>query len=527
MSNSMRLRSKISLNENWLDKIVRFAAPVKALDRFKARMTLALAGSYAGGSRQKRSLAHYLPSDGDADSDVLTDLPLLRQRSRDLLRNNPLALGAMNTVCTNVVGTGLKLQARIDRDFLQLSDEEADALESNIEREFRLWANSTHCDVVQTLNFAGLQELVFRSTLENGDCFILLSYQQNYSLQHYRLALQVIEADRICNKEHASDNETLMAGVQKNRVGAPVAYHLLKTHPGNLYGALTREWFVLPAFNVQTGFRQVIHLYRMLRPGQTRGVPYLAPVIEALKQLGSYTEAEIMAAVISSYFTVFIKSPQGESQLLPMAKSERHAADNDYQLGNGAIVDLAEGEDISTVNPGRPNAQFDPFVQSILRQIGVALELPFEVLVKHFTASYSAARAALLEAWRFFMARREWLAQNFCQVVYETWLMEAVCCGRIQAPGFIDGDPAIRAAYCGSHWIGPAPGQIDPLKEIQAARERIDAGISTLSRETAALTGEEWEKTHRQGVKERRMRGESEVADSGKATTVKNEGKFS
>ena len=250
----------------------------------------------------------------------------------------------------------------------------------------------------------------------------------------------------------------------------------------------------------------MIHLYRVLRSGQTRGIPYLAPVIESLKQLGRYSESEIMAAVVSSYFTVFVKTPHGESPLPPMGKNSR--SNDEYQLGSGAIVDLAQGEDISTVNPGRPNAQFDPFVQSILRQIGVALELPFEVLIKHFTASYSAARAALLEAWRFFMAQRAWLAQNFCQVVYEAWLLEAVKSGRIDAPQFLDGDPSIRAAYCGSHWIGPAQGQIDPLKEIQAARERIDAGISTLSRETAALTGEEWEKIHRQGVKERRLRDE-------------------
>ena len=348
---------------------------------------------------------------------------------------------------------------------------------------------------------------MFRSVLENGDCLVLLSHLQNARTKPYYLALQVIEADRICNQQYANDSEILTAGVQKNSIGAPIAYHILKTHPGNVYGKLTNEWFIVSTFNEQTGLKQVLHCYQLLRPGQTRGVPYLAPVIEALKQLGNYTEAEITAAVVSSCFTVFIKSPQGDSELLPMNKSH-HPADNDYKLGNGAIIDLAEGEDISTVNPGRPNAQFDPFVQSVLRQIGVALELPFEILIKHFTASYSAARAALLEAWRFFMAKREWLAQNFCQVIYENWFYEAVCLGRIQASGFINGDPAIRAAYCGAHWIGPAPGQIDPLKEIQAARERIDAGISTLSRETAALTGEEWEKTHRQGVKERRMREE-------------------
>lgn len=496
-------KTRPHIEENWLDKIVRYVAPVKAAERFKARMTLALANRYTGASRTRRSLSTYLPGDGDADSDLLGDLPLLRQRSRDLLRNNPLSIGAMNTVCTNVVGTGLKLQARIDRDFLKLSDEKADAWEANVEREFKLWANSTNCDVSRTLNFAGLQRLVFRSTLENGDCFILMPYIER--LNHpYSLSLQVIEADRVCNQNYAANQATLMGGVQKDPQGAPVAYHLLKSHPGQeSQHPSTREWFIVPAFGKATGRRNVIHLYAVLRPGQTRGVPYLAPVIESLKQLGSYTDAEVMAAVVSSYFTVFVKSAPGESEAFDQ-KTRSNAGD--YQLGSGAIVGLAEGEEISTANPGRPNAQFDPFVQAVLRQIGVALELPFEVLVKHFTASYSAARAALLEAWRFFSVKREWLAQNFCQMVYETWLTEAVLLGRIQAPGFMQSDPAIRAAYGGAHWIGAAPGQIDPLKEIQAAKERIELGVSTLARETAALTGEDWQQTHRQALKEQKMR---------------------
>lgn len=496
------------VKENWLDRIYKYVAPIKAVARYKARMTLALTGSYTGASRTRRSLSEYLPGNGDADTDLLFDLPLLRRRSRDLARNNPLSLGAINTVCTNVIGTGLKLQAHIDRDFLGLSDEQADEWEANVEREFKLWADSPDCDSGRTLNFTAIQELVFRSTLENGDCFVLMPYITRVN-KPYSLCLQVIEADRVCNKNNVADNDALAAGIKKDVYGAPTEYHILKSHPGNIYSMRNREWLVVPAFGSRTGRRNVIHLYKMLRPGQTRGVPYLAPVIEALKQLGSYTDAEIMAAVVSSYFTVFVKTPQGDTDLAPMqpaAEVRGNSSDADYKLGNGAIIGLAEGEDISTANPGRPNAQFDQFVQAILRQIGVALELPFEVLIKHFTASYSAARAALLEAWRFFMAKRQWLAQNFCQVVYEAWLTEAVLLERINAPGFIDSDPAIRAAYLGSEWTGPAPGQIDPLKEIQAASERITLGVSTLSRETAALTGEDWEQTHKQSVKEKRMR---------------------
>lgn len=502
------VKRPIKIQENWLDKAYRYVAPVKAAERYKARMTLALAGSYTGASRTRRSLSEYLPTGGDADTDLLFDLPLLRKRSRDLIRNNPLSLGAINTVCTNVVGTGLKFQARIDREFLGMADEAADQWESNVEREFRLWAESADCDASRTLKFAGIQELVFRSTLENGDCFVLMPYISRGD-NPYSLCLQIIEADRITNKDNLADSDTLVAGVQKDQYGAPIEYHILKGHPGNIYSMKNREWMVVPAFGSITGRRNVIHLYRVLRPGQTRGVPYLAPVIESLKQLGNYTDAEVMAAVVSSYFTVFVKSPQGETDLAPMQPISEvggSISDPDYKLGNGAIVGLAEGEDISTANPGRPNAQFDPFVQAILRQIGVALELPFEVLIKHFTASYSAARAALLEAWKFFTARREWLAQNFCQTVYEAWLTEAIASGRINAPGFIGGDPAIRAAFLGSEWTGPAPGQIDPLKEIQAAKERVDLGVSTLSRETAALTGEDWEKTHQQSVKEHKMR---------------------
>ncbi len=153
-------------------------------------------------------------------------------------------------------------------------------------------------------------------------------------------------------------------------------------------------------------------------------------------------------------------------------------------------------------DPTRPNTSFDPFVMSVLRQIGVALELPFEVLIKHYTASYSAARAALLEAWRFFRKRRDWLAAGFCQPVYEAVITECVLDGRLRAPGFLR-DELVRAAYLGAVWIGDAPGAIDPLKEAQAARERVELGISDKSAETVAYSGRNWEDVHSQRVRER------------------------
>ncbi|MCB0259049.1 MAG: phage portal protein, partial [Calditrichaeota bacterium] len=184
----------------------------------------------------------------------------------------------------------------------------------------------------------------------------------------------------------------------------------------------------------------------------------------------------------------------------------------------GAIVDLLPGEDVTIANPARPNVGFDAFVTAVSRQVGAALELPFELLLKHFTASYSASRAALLEAWKFFRVRRQWAASKFCQPVYEEFLVEAILSGRISAPGFFD-DPAIRAAYSKAQWIGPSQGQIDPVKETQASIMKIDAALSTRSIETAAIGGD-WEANYRQLSREERMLREAGL----KNTTDNNSG---
>jgi len=492
---------QITVKENLLDKIISTFDPVRAQNRFRARVSMALAGGYNGASKSNRAFKSWKVSGGDADSDLLPDLPTLRERSRDLVRNNPLATGAINTAVTNVVGTGLVLHSRIDREYLNLSDEDADAWERNAEREFKLWAESVECDAARTLNFYSHQDLCFRSALENGDIFYLLPFIKRKG-SSYGLKLKAIEADRVTNKDCARDSATLAGGIETDSNGAPVKVHILENHPGEK-GKTTTSWNVVPMFGRKSGRRNILHLFEQRRVGQRRGAPYLSPVIESLKQLGRFTDAELMAAVVSGMFTVFVKSETGSG--LGNADEAQTTNDTDYELGNGAIVGLGNNESIETANPGRPNAAFDPFVMAILRQIGSALEIPFELLVKHFTASYSASRAAFVEAWKFFKKRRKWLADYFCQPVYESFLYEAVASGRIVAPGFME-DERVRKAYLGSMWIGPGKGQIQELQEVKAARERIDSGLSTLAQETAEINGGDWDQNHRQSVKEHKAR---------------------
>lgn len=495
--------------QNFIDRAIGYFDPVRQARRQRARNFMALTGAYTGALLGRRTLGSWAILPQDADSALLPDLTVLRERSRDLVRNNPLAGGAINTAVTNVVGTGLKLQARPDREVLNLTDEQADQWEGSVEREFRMWATKAqYCDMRKTLTFADIQELVFRQTLENGDAFTIIGREKEKGFP-YTMRLQLVEADRVCNKNQAKDTEKLSGGVEKGDNGAPVNYHIMDQHPGNWIYRSGYTWTIVPAFGEKSGLRNVIHNYKMLRPGQTRGVPFLSPVIETLKQLGRYTEAELMGTVVSALFTVFIKSEFGTTGLGPMqgdatVEASVGSGDKDIKLGNGALIGLRPGESIETADPKRPNSAFDMFIKAILEQVGVSLEIPFEILIGHFSSSYSASRAALLEAWRFFRGRRRWLGTSFCQIVYENFLYEAVSLGRIAAPGFFS-DPLLRDAYCGAIWIGDPPSQIDPVKEIDAAEKRLSLCLSTRDEETVSLTGGDFEANFPRIKKEKAM----------------------
>ena len=216
----------------------------------------------------------------------------------------------------------------------------------------------------------------------------------------------------------------------------------------------------------------------------------------------------MMAAVINGFFTVFVKSQKSDSGtgFTGVVDEEDRITDDvvNYELGPGMVNILAPGEDIEIADAKRPSSNFDAFTTSLAKYVGAALEIPVEVLVKHFSSSYSASRAALLEAWKGFRMKRSWLAADFCQPVYEIFLAEAIGTGRLKAPGFFL-DPVIRMAYCGAQWNGPAQGMIDPVKEVNAAEKRINIGISTRQRETIEMTGGDFDSNVAQLARENQL----------------------
>jgi lambda family phage portal protein len=464
-------------------------------------------GGYEGARTDSRALKRWRPGLGSANADTNADLPELRARARDLDRNSPIAAGATNTAVTYAVGTGLWPHPRIDREVLGLSDDEADAWERQAARIFALW--DQRADIAGRLSFTGLTSLGFRSHLVSGDVLVIRRFRERAG-DLLGLKLQLVEADRISNPNQTYDTERLISGVEFDPDGMPVRYHVRSRHPGDCFWGASDTWTSVPAIGGATGEKLALLVYRQIRPDQVRGVPSLATVIERVKELDRYSKAEVAAAVIAAFFTVFIKSQSAELGLgsldpaTGLAESARQGKD-DVFLSEGGIANLAPGEDITIANPGRPNAQFEPFFMAMATEIGVGIDMPPEVLLKRFNASYSASRASFLEAWRAVTTRRAWLVDTFCQPVYGWAISEAVARGYLNAPGFFE-DPLVREAWLGTKWVGDSMGQIDPRSETDAAIEKIGAGLSTLEDETAQLNGGDWEKNHAQQVKEHRMR---------------------
>lgn len=507
---------------SWLaratDKLVAAVSPSAAVKRAKSRAILNSGYGEYGANAIKKALAGYLAGGGSSKEDIENNIDTLRRRSRDLYMGGAtMATGALKTMRTNVVGRGLKLKSKVDAAALGISDDEAKALELKIQREFALWADGTACDLERLDNFYELQQLVFLNWLLSGDVIVLLPTTERADMP-YDLRIQLIEADRVSTPPGKSYNSNIIQGVEFNESGEVVAYHISAHHP---YGDIDKyhpyKWQRVKAYGSKTGRRNVLHIMNRERIGQRRGVPLLAPVIADLKQIGRYTEAELTAAVIASYFTIFIEKEEdsGEPPLgeaIPIEQQIDAEDETSIEIAPGAVYDLGAGEKANAVAPGRPNTAFDGFVKAMAMQIGAALEIPYELLMKSFQASYSASRAALLEAWKMFKMYREWLASDFCQPIYEEWLAEAVAKGRISAPGFFS-DPIIRKAYSGADWNGPAQGLLNPIQEVQAAIQRIDNGLSSRSREAMEINGSDFN----DNVKELRAEKAAmrEVTDNG------------
>lgn len=468
-----------------------------------------------GASTTLNSMIGWIVDGGNAEDNIDLYSSELRKRSRDLYTGGGLAKSAPVTLATAVVGWGIQPKPKIDAEALGMSEEAAEEAERAILREWRLWAETPMCDATRMDDFYGLQYLTFLSMLVSGDDLALFEMKPN-ARTPYETTLRIIEADRLSTPESSGESRSeetsgggrIIDGVEIDRAGAVVKYHIASRNPEAENDSRELVWTGIDAFGRDTGMPNVLHVMMAERPEQRRGVPFIASEIEQFKSLDRYMKAELAANVVSAMLTAFITSEEddGQSGIEDSISEEEKVTEDEFkiEMAPGAIYSLPPGKHVETVNPLRVNTAMKDFIETYEIFMGAGVNVPKEVLIKKYDSNYSASRAAILDFWRVVKVYRTRFNHQFNQPVYETWLAEAVALGRIEAPGFFD-DPAVRQAWCGCSWIGATMGHIDPLKEVNAAAERIHQNITTQEQEAAEYNGNDWNANVRQRRRELEM----------------------
>jgi lambda family phage portal protein len=459
--------------------------------------------AHAAADTSDNALRAWTPRPASPDADMAGERDTMVGRSRDLIRNHGVAQGAQQTIADNVVGTGLRLGSRPMYKLLGLDKAWAREFGDTVEGYHRLWWGDTSCDACDELDGAGLTNQVVRSLFANGEaCAVPMWSPEPGQLFASRLLL--IEPDQLCNPNRRPNSATLRDGVERDpRTGRALAYWVRSSHPGDSYGGagflgVAGEWTRIEA-KTRWGRRRFLHVHDKDRVGQTRGKPLMAAVMKPFKQLDHYTTVHLQTAIVNSMIAAFIKTPLDQESLIELfggdADSARKyfdakaSADSRTKLKGGALIPLQPGDDVVPFVPANASAGFDQFVMSVYRHIAAGLNLPYELLLKDFTkTNYSSARAAMLEAWRYFNALRRKVGAMFCQPAYELILEEMVDRQMVDAPDFYN----LRRAYAASRWIGPGRGWVDPVKEATAAQIRMETRQSTLEMECAEQ-GLDWE----------------------------------
>lgn len=450
---------------NFLDKVIEYISPSWGLSRKSARIANDGLRKYDAARINQRDKT-WIPSTLDADSEILADLPRLRSRSRDLIRNNSWAVSIIDSLVQNVVGRGIIPQVLGDRAFSE--DAERVLLES-----------FEKIDIASDLDFYELQALVLRQMLECGESFVRITYDNN---KPKALKLQVIEPDQIWSNATAINGNEIRSGIEiDGNTGKHVSY-FVNYHPGGYSKTgIASEQRVLAM--------DMIHVYLKTRPGQTRGVPILAPVISQLHDLGEYVEAELVAARVAACFAVLIKKAYHG------APEENEDGDKIQNLTPGMVGRLRQGEDVSIVDPKRPGGQFNLFTSLLIRAIASGVNLSYETVSRDYSQSnYSSSRIGLLSERAHYRQLQGFLIKRLCNRVVD----------EIQEFRYLRGQQAEKFKVS---WLCPGFEWVDPQKEAAAQVLAIQNNLRT-KRSIIAERGEDLQEVFEQRAKEKELEKE-------------------
>lgn len=484
---------------------------------------------YDAGSRVSRELALWSPSARSANDDILPNKNLMDVRVRDSVRNDAYAAAGSEIRKDSIVGAQFILNSRPDTSVLGLDEKWSEEYQEEVEAKFSAYAESDRnfVDASGINNFTSFIRLGVGVSGLTGEILCVGEWIEDG--RPYSTAVQMVDLDRLGTPAEYFGNPRVRGGVEVNRYGRPVAYHIRSAHPYAFNDPESSKWKRIRATK-PWGRQQVIHIFEQFRPDQNRGISKMVAALKESRITKRFRDVVLQNAVVNATYAATIESDMSPEAVFQAMGGGNGSVDNiaeavrTYTGGwMGAMQEYfsaadnlaIDGVKIPLLTPGtrlkmQPAGQGmslgDNFEQSLLRYIAAILGVSYEQLSKDYTkTNYSSARAAMNETYKTMMAAKRMTADRLATSIYMLWLEEAFAKGEItslprRAPNFWDG--LNREAYGACEWIGASRGQIDELKETQAAVLRIKYGLSTREMELGRL-GQDWRKTFRQQKREK------------------------
>lgn len=416
---------------------------------------------YEGASFQSpRMFMWQVPSSGPVTS-VRASLSTLRARSRALVRNNSIAAAAVDEWVSNLIGSGITPRWNVG----DIS------LKESIQELWNRWVEEADADGIQ--DFYGLQMLVARELVEAGEVFVRLRYRRQRDGMTVPLQIQVLEPDLVdeAHSETLPNGNTIKSGIELNKVGKRVAYWMYETHPADFdFGGLSHE-------KKRVSAKLVAHVFRPLRAGQLRGVPWFAPVLVALRELDQYEDAELVRKKTAAMFGGFIIEGGEPLPQLGISKGADSYNRDIVALEPGSFPVLPPGADVKFSNPADVGSNYNVWIRNQLMRIAKGLGLTYEQLTGDLSeVNYSSIRAGLLEFRRQCrQIQHRIIAHQFCRFVARAWMDVAVLSGALQISDYWDNPEKYKSIT----WHPDGWEWVDPVKDITAEIKAVRAGFKS------------------------------------------------
>lgn len=500
------------------------------------RPTPQVLGAHEAADQFDRALASWYPTVQSADADILPDKYLLDARATDIVRNDAFAQSGVQLHKDNIVGSQYRLNAKPRLRVLGLDETWEDEFSEEVEEKFTNWAESFNFwpDASRRNTLTSMVRLAVGTYLVAGEVLATAEWMRETD-RAYRTAIQMIAVDRLSNPgDQGYDMERTRGGVRLSASGAPLGYYIRQASPGGMFDwNRSMRWSYIRARN-GIGRPQVIHILEQQRPSQTRGVSQFAAALKEMRITKRFRDITLQNAVVNASFAAAIESElppaqafeslgggdvgssvvQYAQQFLGAIAAYGNNARN-MQIDGVKIPHLMPGTKLNMMPMGKPGGIGGEFEQSLLRYLAADLGVSYEQLSRDYSqTNYSSARAGMVETWKYMQSRKKMVADRFASIVYRLWFEEAVNAGHIEAmnarsvPNMYDG--LNMEAFCNAQWIGAGRGQIDELKETQAAVLRIKNRLSTYEQEIARM-GEDYRPIFRQIAREKGIMDDLEI----------------